>query len=456
MAVDNYSGGNDTILTGFYNGLRNDLYRHQATLQKVAQQKAKSQEEFEKDINSELAKVNPNGLQQKDIPDFYKLYEEMKTDAQKARTTDSPQERAKYRANITNKANEIQLLVNASKNSITELQPFATEVFRNGEMYTEEARAEIKRRLATPTLQLDAFNPEAFVKQVDGNAVMKDIRSQITSTLKAQNPILKRVRATGGKAGVDLFEVRELSKDVALQKLTDIYETSPKVKMFITQQFPNQDPALVLSNMVNQLEEENLLNNKDYKQFISDLAPKDSSGSGGDGVEAVDTSRRPIPIANKNITPEAIVRISPTAVNLGGLQGYDIESDSYVTIPNVEGGVKIANVALYPFAKRGIEIRTNTRTGQRTSTPLGGKLAQSDYANTNPNSVESKPMALIQFTEKRGNITRERNMLVPVNDLPKDKKGIQKAIKNLGTGTSQNNSVSSQTTGRATKKGILD
>jgi len=124
----NYQGG-DTVLN--YAPLRQDALNRQKSQQKQDALDAKSREQSAKQAADIVAKINPNGLRDADIPEFSKMYEKFRSAAINVANAGSIQDRAKASAELQNQLASLQMFINSSKNQANVLKEHGTRLSSN-------------------------------------------------------------------------------------------------------------------------------------------------------------------------------------------------------------------------------------------------------------------------------------------------------------------------------------
>lgn len=437
MAIE----GGANLIGSTYNGNDNNALNTYAKL--YQQQQAKVANE-QKELAAKLSSIKTDGLREADRADYNKMYSSWRDKSILASKERDQFKKSQLLADADKEYMGLNQLVGDSKQGGAQLHDvFKSQLGKNPfDTYEEADWNKIK---ASDSLPISDPN---FVKNPYDIQARPDY-SKTISLLDGFDKGLEVFKKDTGKRTVTDFiaagkkrsrETSELAVDPKLQaeKYTQAYDLSPVFARGIRALYPQLDwmnnPDQSKAQAIQDLVGKRRLV---YQSSASNFSPDEpkTGGSVDSDVIQIDNSNNTIPISDKNVTAKNIIRISPTAVNLGGLTAYDADSDEAIKIPNVEGGVKIANMAYYPFMKDATTV--NRLTGKKTS--VSGKLAQSEYANKNPNNIDYKAMALVSYTVKVGKTDRQKNVLVPVDDLPKDKKDIQKRVQALKSNQPQSN-----------------
>lgn len=182
-----YQGG-DQVLN--YAPLRQDALKRQANQQKQAALDAKSREQSAKQAADIVAKINPNGLRDADIPEFSEMYEKFRSAAINIANAGSIQDRAKASAELQNQLTNLQMFVNSSKNQANTLKEFGTRLSANPFRANPNQFTRFDQVTKTPTSQLQNVDlgsefrlgarPEVWTNQVKSvfDEVQQEVRNE--------------------------------------------------------------------------------------------------------------------------------------------------------------------------------------------------------------------------------------------------------------------------------------
>lgn len=280
----NYQGG-DQVFN--YAPLRQDALRWQANQARQEQAAAKSRETAAKQAADMVAKINPNGLRDADIPEFSKMYEKFRSAAIGVSNAGSIQERAKASAELQNQLTGLQMFVNSSKNQANVLKEFGTRLSSNPYRASDTQFSRFDQVTKLPTSQLqniDLGNEfklgarpeiwERFVKQA-GDEVQKE-----ASQLAPQMRELGYIRENG-RTVKRYQDVANIPAQAFVSKLANIYQSNPEARDYVNEQARQQGitPEQFIAR--------NVEANKDRLTWASsvrtqDLTPRKTSGSGSD------------------------------------------------------------------------------------------------------------------------------------------------------------------------------
>lgn len=289
-----YQGG-DQVLN--YAPLRQDALKRQANQQKQAALDAKSREQSAKQAADIVAKINPNGLRDADIPEFSKKYEQFRNAAISVANAGSIQERAKASAELQNQLTDLQTFVNSSKNQANTLKEFGTRLSSNPQRASGTQFTRFDQVMKTPTSQLQNVDlgsefklgarPEVwnnFVKQA-GDDVHKEAR-ELAKEMKSVGVINKNGRI------IEQYKwVGNAPKDTFINKLANAYQTNSEIKDYINQQ--SSQSGITPEQFIQRTVEAN--NDKltwSSDVVKTDVTPKKTSGGSKDTSQTAATYRQ--------------------------------------------------------------------------------------------------------------------------------------------------------------------
>lgn len=351
MAVT-YQGG-DIALN--YSPLRQDALRQQSSIASQEQQARKAQENSAKQAADIVAKINPNGLRDADIPEFSKKYEQFRNAAIGVANAGSIQERAKASAELQNQLTDLQIYINSSKNQASTLKDFGTRLSTNPQRARTEQFSRFDQVTKTPTSQLqnvDLNNEfklgarpevfERFVKQA-GDEVQKE-----ASQLKPVMRELGYIRENG-RVVKRFQDVATIPQQTFIAKLANGYETNPEIKDYIDEQ------SSQLGVTPEQFIQRNVEANKDKLTWAGavqnrDFTPRRTGGSGGESQseETASTYRQQQVLGLLNNDKDSLERVKAQLLP-------DAEIN-YVTAK--KSGKKYIQIAVPYNAKTGADEKT--------------------------------------------------------------------------------------------------
>lgn len=228
-----YQGG-DTVLN--YAPLRQDALRQQASLQAQEQQARKAQENSAKQAADIVAKINPNGLRDADIPEFSKKYEQFRNAAISVANAGSIQERAKASAELQNQLTDLQIYINSSKNQASTLKDFGTRLSTNPQRARTEQFSRFDQVTKTPTSQLQDIDlnnefklgarPEVWTNQV--KSVFDEVQQEVRNAKPEM--VSLGVMNQNGRTVKQYQYLANIPAETAKLKLQQRYESNAEAK----------------------------------------------------------------------------------------------------------------------------------------------------------------------------------------------------------------------------------
>jgi len=408
MATDNYQGGSEINLSGFFQGLVGNLYKNQATIAKRKADEAKATSDVNKEISALVGKVSPNGVQQKDVEEFSKMYDEIKELNFKASKAASTTEARKLQAEIQGKIQQTNLFVNQSKQAGQQIVKFADEVQRNSWGYNDTVKAHLKKLQDTPTSKLlttdyDYSNfkpsPDAVKMDTINDSIFKE------AVLGARNnPALRRMTQSGitdatGQRGTLFREVAAGQTGAVIERMKQEYSVNPQYRAYYDDKAKQSGipPEAVIAKDVVDANKAGRLN------WMGDgsikYPSKGKSGSGDDdgtGSEYLQGETvQNFGSGNTTTTAKNFVSIATTpTLTAGGTFTMQNSQGQKVKLNSTADEFKLVGVGLYPVVKKDINSKVKK-----------GDIATSDFAAKNPNAVEYVEKAVV-----RGNADKYEKM----------------------------------------------
>lgn len=445
--AESYQGGGDAVLNNFYNNLRQDQFRFFQNLQLKAATRQKQAEDFNKQIQGELAKINPDGIDAKNIPGYFRRYNEIKDIAQQIDNADTPEKKATLRAEFSSRLQDINLFTNGVK----ELNKTIYSNSGNAAEADEEGQKYYQKFINTPYDELPEkqFDPLKLRPRVNfkeandliDNIFNTAIKNDSTTDIRGGKKL-----TIAGKSGQELLTIKQANAGNVLTKLESAYNFNRNVRGVIDSAYPNlATPAERLQRFLQ--DNEGRLIDLD-KKFEAGYKP-DSDGSRPTNL--VVNPALQIPLGDKTVTVQGVANVTPSRQNITGASAYDTDSNEYIKIGNVQDGVSVGQIGWYPFLKQ--DAKLSNKSGGEVGTLKKGTMVQSDYAESNPNSVVWRLGALGAYDAKDGLISKQKNVFIEEKNVPRSTKEIKTAFEESAkfnpntTRRTENKSVSSQKSG---------
>lgn len=408
MATGNYQGGDDIVLNGFYNGIMQNLYKNQANIQARQAKEAKTIQDINKEMNAAIGKINPNGVQQKDIPELSKKWEEIKDLNFQATRSSSPTEARILQAKLQNELQNASLFINQSKQKGQEITKFADNIRTNYWAYDDATRAHLKKLQDTPTSQLDddAYNFENFYKQPDpkkvdsvNDSIFKEMQTAARNTPALRKTVQSSIQA-GNKTGTAFQDFARADTGATIERMKQEYQAGGEYKAFydkeaqrtgipvdqiITAQVLNANSAGRLSWIGNT---SRTFNNVPRKSGGSDV---DESGTILDETTqnfGVNANGQVASVTAKGFVP---IPTSPV-LTAGGTFGMQDSKGKDVKLDSTAEEFKLVGVGRYPVLKQ------DQKSGKTVIKK--GSIATTDYAEKNPDAVTYVEKAVVRGAPK--------------------------------------------------------
>jgi hypothetical protein len=443
--AESYQGGGDAVLNSFYNNLRQDQFRFFQNLQLKAFNRQRRAEDYNKQIQGELAKINPDGIDAKNIPGYFRRYNEIKDIAQQIDNADTPEKKATLRAEFSSKLQDINLFTNGVKDlnkNIYSNSGNAADADEEGQKYYQKFINTPYDEL--PEKQFDPLKLRPRVNFKEANNIIDNIFN--TAVDAGEQTIQGGRRLTiAGKGGQELVTKREASLENVLTKLEGAYNFNTDVRRLIDSTYPTLGTP---NERLQQFIQDNPDNLRKVTRTFEPGYKPDSDGSRP--ANLVVNPALQIPLGDKTVTVQGVVNMTPRRQTITGADAYDTDSNEYIKIGNVQDGVSIGQTGWYPFLKQ--DVKGLNKSGVAVSTIKGGSMVQSDFAESNPNLVVWRLGALGAYDEKSpsGGASRQKNVFIEEKNVPRSTKEIKTAFEESAkfnpntTRRTENKSVSSQ------------
>lgn len=398
MAVT-YQGG-DQILN--YAPLRQDAIRWQANQQRQDALDAKSREQSAKQAADIVAKINPNGLRDADIPEFSKMYEKFRSAAINVANAGSIQDRAKASAELQNQLTDLQTFVNSSKNQAGVLKEFGTRLSANPFRANPNQFTRFDQVTKTPTRQLQNVDlgsefrlgarPEVWTNQV------KSVFDEVQQEVRNEKPRMVQlgVMRENGRTIRQYQYLANIPAETAKAKLVQRLESNSEAREAATEEAARL--GITLPQYLDRIVEQNKgsLSWRSTPQS-QEVTPRKTSGSGGGTPSGylIQGQTQNFNRGKSTVTPAYTLQFDGGKDLTSGLFNFKDETGATKKIDAANLETKIASIGLYPVAKRTLRAGKNNISE--------GSILNTNYARNNPNEVVYKPMALITVKDKIGN-----------------------------------------------------
>lgn len=452
--AENYQGGNETVLTGFYNGLRQDLYRYGDKLAKQQQAQAKQQEELNKQADELLGKINPNGLKNIDIPEFTEKYDKLKELNAQYKSATSQADKIRLMSDFRNEANNIMLFVNASKNAAKEDQNILTNIRNKAGDYEDYSVSYADSYINTPTSKRGQFDSSKIEKRVDYKSAqtLEDniFKQSLSVGKRAYDKASARWGSLGGNAGQFVDEVVTADAVAIGSKIEGLYETDRNYKKYLDAKYPEAVGNPQAMSQIVLTERQSDLT-KRQESFIK----KDREPQGGQGTDY-----------SSNIIPSKLINYSQgegkpvgnfemrnaidlreaKALNTGTFNVIDLGTGEQVKFDDSVKEFRVVSIGDVPLAIRDIKNSKGKVVVKK------GSLLTKRYADANPDLVDWQEKAIVRVTNSVNNMLVNKDYLANPNEsiiensLAKSEKGSldqKRRMSNTST-NNQINTVSSQ------------
>ena len=455
--AENYQGGNETVLTGFYNGLRQDLYRYGDKLAKQQQAQAKQQQELNKQADELLGKVNPNGLKNIDIPEFTEKYDKLKELNAQYKSATSQADKIRLMSDFRNEANNIMLFVNASKNAAKEDQNILTNIRNKAGDYEDYSVSYADSYINTPTSKRGQFDSSKIEKRVDYKSAqtLEDniFKQSLSVGKRAYDKASARWGSLGGNARQFVDEVITADAVAIGSKIEGLYETDRNYKKYLDAKYPEAagNPQ-AMAQMVLTERQSDLT--KRQEAFIK----KNREPQGRQGTDYSSSSITPSKLVNfgQGADPKTGVKNpigtfemrnavdvrEAKAYNTGTFTVQDLETGEIKKLGNSVKELIVITVGDVPLANKTVKVNI----GGKETTIKKGSILTKKFADSNDDLVDWQEKAVVRDAETGMDYLANPNESIIYNALSKSEKGAldqKRRMSNTST-NNQINTVSSQ------------
>lgn len=390
-----YQGG-DIALN--YTPLRQDALNQQKSAQLQEQQARKAQENSAKQAADIVAKINPNGLRDADIPEFSKKYEQFRNAAISVANAGSIQERAKASAELQNQLTDLQIYINSSKNQASTLKDFGTRLSTNPQRARTEQFSRFDQVTKTPTSQLQNVDlnnefklgarPEIWTNQV--KSVFDEVQQEVRNAKPEM--VSLGVMNQNGRTVKQYQYLANIPAETAKLKLQQRYESNSEAKEVADEEASKL--GLTVPQYFDRIVDQNKgsLTWRSTPQTV-DLTPRETSGSRGGTPSGylIQGQKENFNSGNSTVTPAYKLQFDGGKDLTSGLFTFKDEKGADKKIDAASLETKIASIGLYPVAKNQLKSGKNIIKK--------GSLLTSDFAARNPDQVTYEPKALIRVED---------------------------------------------------------
>lgn len=258
MASSNYQGGNDVVITQFFQPMLQTYQRNLAYQQQQKAEQIKQRDKVALEAQKDLSKLNANGLRQADLPAFNEAYSNVKNTFYKLNTTTDPNEQRRLSMELNNQLGQIEGLVYNSKevakwenNAINSLPSLV------GKGKVDQARAHITGATSKPSSELsrEYFDVSQFYNPYDISKVESAIGKLATQALSNADNIevgSSRVggyQTSGGKKMDTILSSTSVKQPVIFEGLSNLAQRDPNVKAYVDDLMAS-DPTLDFNGAV--------------------------------------------------------------------------------------------------------------------------------------------------------------------------------------------------------------
>jgi len=167
MAVinNNYSGGNATVLTGFYSGINNQIAKQQQTLANQEAQEAKRLQAEQAELSSLMKKANLNGVQAQHLPELANKLTSAKEIYYKANKATTDAERLALKLDLQSTLMDLESDVLRSKEYGKDIIRIGEEFVKKPELYSTQSRKLFQENVNKPLSQLkgNEFQVQTYI-----------------------------------------------------------------------------------------------------------------------------------------------------------------------------------------------------------------------------------------------------------------------------------------------------
>lgn len=242
MAIGNYQGGNDVVVTQFFQPMMQTAQRNIVLQQQQQQERRKEKERIVQDTNKEISKINSSGLRRADLPEFNKAWDELKELNYQLSTTKNDSEQRQLRMDFNDKiASVTNLIANSKQVAGWESQALGGLTSMVGKGNVDQARNHITASTDKPssTLSREYFDNSQFLFKFDPTKVESAISKLANQTLA--NPdnlnvgsrIVNSYATSGGKRMDTVLNSTSAKEPVVFEGLSRLAQTDNQVKAYV-------------------------------------------------------------------------------------------------------------------------------------------------------------------------------------------------------------------------------
>lgn len=437
MAGDTYLGGDDIVLTNFYQGLgrtyTNNQARQQEALNKQRLQQAKDLEEAQKSLKTVIDKVNTTGVQRIDLSEVTeKVDGMMQTYYEASKLTDKKSVLEKD-FELRRKINELNQLIHSSKERGSSFIKLSEDYAKNPWLYPSDFKSKLDAMANTPTSKLGEnallssayLQPDtAYISKVNEDAVKSAWnRSNSTTTLG------KTVaRGVYGDTSTETIETKTLNADVLSSSIISAYQNDMKYKSLVDFQAKQLEvaPQDYLASKIQELLDNNTPVTK--QGLIGSGRQSESNARGDDGyVVETDFTHN---FGEKSSTTAKVYVGLNTGFNLtAGTFSLQTADGQSVKTNNLAEKFQVIGLGLYPVIKSGMK--------DRSGKPIkAGTIATTKFAENNKHAIEYQERAIVAQQTLEGKplagttiYFAKPNEVIPRGKLTKGQKTAESAFR---------------------------
>lgn len=434
-------------------GVWNSQPAVQAFTNVLAQQKAKRDAERQA-LVQQMGSLKTDGLRDADRDDYYNAYNDWKNTAIQANNAQSnTRQKLDLQGAALQKYNQLNDFVGKSKQAGVSYLQNANQLHNDAmrHQYKDDA---IDKFLAVKDRPMNSVEFQTYsdlnnlARQVDhtkvDNAIEKS-RDQALEPIVAQRFQTKGVRGDRSGTWVDQKKIIPYDGENGVyHRLLNAATASPDFQKSLDDRYQNiqgQTPKETLALQVQQYakdkgydkgwvkpvgssefqEVDNSFDEfKRKRQYIIDHPIKDATAT----IPSQPTDIT-IPYNNgkSNVQIKGYIPLSIPSKNFGGSAAYNLTTGQQVPALESSGDYSVVGVGNVPFIKK----------GSLTNSKLEGTIAQPDFINKSPQSIEQRPMVHVQ-KKATNKFDKDQDFLIDYNRLPeniKNSKSIKQALGNF-------------------------
>jgi len=222
----NYVGGDDVSFAPLYQGMISFLNKNQARIDQQNKIEAQRKQKVLDDVNKIVGGINQNGLLPVDLPDYEKLYNNVKQASFKVQQNGYRPEDVMA---VQQAKNELMNFVNLSKErGRTDLQTWNSVSTKLQDYDDKGASDYFKKRMETPTAQLTDRIPDfsQFRRLGDQAKASADLEAEIKRVNDSVLPSIKTSRTNlGGRDyRLDTVSTWQIPEEGALTIIDQLYQ----------------------------------------------------------------------------------------------------------------------------------------------------------------------------------------------------------------------------------------